>query len=301
MLHACNVQIDIQASMDRLWTLTQSPDLHQRWDLRFTEIQYLPRPDPAQPQQFRYATRIGFGLSICGGGETAGSFDKDGQRTSSLRFWSDDSKSLIRSGAGYWQYTQRENDVRFVTGYGYDVRFGVAGRVFDRIVFRPLMGWATAWSFDRLRLWLEQDIPPEVSLRQSVVHLLARLTVAFIWLWHGLVPKLIFMHADELSPLTAMGASLQSARLQVIACGWIEIAIGMTVLLWWRARWPLWLTIVAMPVALIGVLLTVPRLFAAAFNPMTLNASMFMLAIIALVSGRCIPSARNCLRRPERK
>jgi hypothetical protein len=45
----------------------------------------------------------------------------------------------------------------------------VAGRVFDRLVFRPLMGWATAWSFDRLRLWIERGLEPEVVRRKSVL------------------------------------------------------------------------------------------------------------------------------------
>src|SRR5688572_6660603 len=190
------VQIDMRTSMERLWELTQTPGPHQRWDLRFTDIQYLPRPDPNEAQRFLYATRIGFGAEIRGEGETAGSHEKDGQRSSALRFWSDDPRSLIHAGSGYWRYTPREGGVRFVTGYDYDVRFGFLGRVVDRLVFRPLVGWATAWSFDRLRLWLEQDIPPEVLIRQSLVHLLARVAVASIWLWHGIMPKLIHKHAD---------------------------------------------------------------------------------------------------------
>ena len=28
------------------------------------------------------------------------------------------------------------------------------------------MGWATAWSFDRLRLWLEEGIDPATSAAQ---------------------------------------------------------------------------------------------------------------------------------------
>jgi hypothetical protein len=292
------VQIDIRTSMDRLWDLTQSPEAHQRWDLRFTDIQYLPRPDPNEPQRFLYATRIGFGIGVRGEGETAGTYEKDGQRSSALRFWSDDAKSLIGTGSGYWRYIPRDGGVRFITGYDYDVRFGAVGRLCDRVVFRPLMGWATAWSFDRLRLWIERDIPPEVSMRQSIVHLLARLNVAFIWLWHGLVPKLIFMHPDEVSPLMAAEFSAESARLQVIAAGWVEIAIGLIVLLWWRARWPLWLTVVLMPIALVGVALTVPALLQAAFNPVTLNVSMFILATIALLTGRDLPSARHCVHEP---
>jgi hypothetical protein len=155
------IEIEIRAPLDRLWQLTQTPDLHQRWDLRFSEIQYLPRPDPAQPQRFLYATRIGFGLRIRGQGETVGQHSAaDGQRTSALKFWSDDRKSLIRQGSGYWKYIPACADApspRFLTAYDYNVRFGLAGRIFDGLIFRPLIGWATAWSFDRLRLWAERE------------------------------------------------------------------------------------------------------------------------------------------------
>src|SRR5437660_3372206 len=90
------VEIQIRAPIDRVWQLTQTPDLHQRWDLRFSEIQYLPRPDPEQPQRFLYSTRIGFTLRIRGEGETVGEQSSaDGQRTTALKFWSDDPKSLI--------------------------------------------------------------------------------------------------------------------------------------------------------------------------------------------------------------
>ena len=62
--------------------LTQTPELHERWDLRFTRIEYLPRPDATQPQQFLYETRIGFGLAIRGAGETVGSRDdQEGSRS----------------------------------------------------------------------------------------------------------------------------------------------------------------------------------------------------------------------------
>ena len=99
------VQIDIRAPLDRIWQLTQTPELHQQWDLRFSKIEYLARPDAEAPQRFLYATRIGLGLRIQGEGETVGSHDSaNGQRTSALKFWSGDPKSLIRSGSGYWKY-----------------------------------------------------------------------------------------------------------------------------------------------------------------------------------------------------
>src|SRR5439155_26560914 len=107
-----------------------------------------------EPQRFRYSTRIGFGLKIDGKGESTGTReDGTGIRTSALKFWSSDPKSLIKEGSGYWRYVPALGGVRFLTWYDYRTSCGLAGGLIDRIVFRPLIGWATAWSFDRLRLW----------------------------------------------------------------------------------------------------------------------------------------------------
>ncbi|GAA1175730.1 hypothetical protein F4556_002188 [Kitasatospora gansuensis] len=34
-------------------------------------------------------------------------------------------------------------------------------------MLRPWIGWLTAWSFDRLRLWAEREITPERSRRSA--------------------------------------------------------------------------------------------------------------------------------------
>lgn len=160
------VEILLRAPLEEVWRVTQEPELHRRWDLRFSRIEYLDRGE-GEPQRFLYATRLGFGLEIRGEGESAGRKEPaDGSRTSALTFGSDDRRSLIRKGSGYWRYVPTEAGTRFITRYDYDTRFGAPGRVLDRLVFRPLLGWATAWSFDRLRLWLEEGIAPETALRR---------------------------------------------------------------------------------------------------------------------------------------
>lgn len=291
--------------MDRVWHLTQTPAEHRKWDLRFTDIDYLPRPDPSQPQRFRYATRIGFGLTIRGDGETVGTHDSaDGSRASALKFWSDDPKSLIREGSGYWKYLPHANGVsggtRFLTRYDYDVRFHTLGRLFDRFVFRPLMGWATAWSFDRLRLWIECDIAPHVALRAAAVYTVARLGLVAVWLYHGLVPKLMTRHPDEFAPLADVGIrSVDAQALIVRAAGVGEIVFGLLMLLLWRSRWPLWLTAAAMPCLALSVILTTPRLATSAFNVVTFNGTVCALAVVALLVADLVPSARRCVRRPE--
>lgn len=174
------IEARIRADLDDLWTRTQDPSQHQRWDLRFTRIHYLPRAE-GEPQRFRYATRVLPGLTVAGTGVSAGERERpDGTRTSALRFSSPHPLSLLAEGSGYWRYLPDAEGVTFLTGYDYRPRWGRVGAVADRLLFRPLMGWATAWSFDRLRLWLERGITPERALRNWLTELLVRALVVLV-------------------------------------------------------------------------------------------------------------------------
>ena len=169
------IEARIRTGLDELWERTQDPAQHRRWDLRFTHIDYLTRAE-GEPQRFRYAVRVLPGLLVPGEGTSAGEKQRpDGTRTSALRFASRHPLSFIEKGKGYWRYVPAGDGIRFLTGYDYEPRWGRFGRIADRFVLRPLMEWATAWSFDRLRLWCERGITPEQSLRRGLTEGAARL------------------------------------------------------------------------------------------------------------------------------
>jgi len=285
--------------METLWNATQKPDIHERWDIRFTEIRYLPRTRETEPQRFLYATRIGFGLRIEGEGESVGQSDRNGDRTSALRFWSDDRKSLIRTGSGYWRYVPTDAGVRFITQYDYETRFGVAGRALD-LAFRPLLGWATAWSFDRLRLWLERGAEPAATLERSLVHWIGRGTLAFIWLFHGIVPKLL-APAGEIDLVTRTGIPSPLAPSLVLAAAAFEIALGVGILVLRDVRPLLALSSVLAIGLAVVTSARMPELVVAPFQPITLGAAMVGLALVAAAADRDLPRARRCLRKPRTK
>lgn len=296
------VEIRIQAPIEELWCRTQSPELHRRWDLRFSDIEYLPRPDETQPQRFLYATRIGFGLKISGEGESAGSHESSsGTRTSILKFWSGDPKSLIRQGAGYWKYVPSEEGIRFFTKYDYETRFGLIGHLFDKWIFRPLMGWATAWSFDCLRLWLEREIDPTLSRLRALIHAITRLTLACLWIYQGVFPKLLFPNSGEREILHGsgffVGALAGQEATVLMLVGWAEIIFGALFLFLWRWRGLFALNIVALVLLTIGAWSSQKAIFVAPFNPVTLNLAMVTLAVIGWLCAQDLPSARHCLRR----
>jgi hypothetical protein len=294
------VEIRVRAPMDTLWAHTQTPALHERWDLRFSRIEYLPKSHESEVQRFRYTTRIGFGVEVTGEGETVGQRDlADGSRSSALRFGSRQPLSIIHEGSGYWRYVPTADGVRFLTWYDYRTRFGAVGALFDRLIFRPLIGWATAWSFDRLRLWLEGRVDPAQAMRQTVVQVVARTALAVIFAYQGLVPKLIARHVDEMAMLGNAGVPGDATNIALNVLGISELALAVALLLAWRKPWPALLCLALMPIITAAVWLRSPQFFEAAFNPLTLNVAVASLAAIDLLVLANVPSAARCLRSPS--
>ncbi len=288
----------IDAPMEAIWSHTQDPELHERWDLRFTDIDYLPKHDPDQPQRFRYATRLGFGIAVVGDGESVGEHDgTDGSRSSALRFGSGQARSLIREGSGYWKYIQTPAGVRFLTWYDYRTRGGVAGRAADRI-FRPLLGWATAWSFDRLRLWLERGIEPGQAARQAVAHGFARVGLAAIFAYQGIVPKLLGPADGEIAMVAATGLESGLVRPAVLALGVLEVAFAVILLVAWHRASPAYVAIAIAIGTTVGVALTSPGTLGTPFNPIALNLGVLGLALSDRATLDGIPSAGRCRRQP---
>ncbi|MFD0277583.1 hypothetical protein ACFVHB_27250 [Kitasatospora sp. NPDC127111] len=185
------VEARIRAPMDVLWELTQVPEAHERWDARFTRIRYAEdvhaedAPDPPGLVRFRYWLGLPVGPALTGTGVTVAERHRpDGSRISALRFAADGGLSPLQEGAGYWRYTPAgsptDESVLFVTGYDYRGWRLPGGVWLDRWLVRPFVGWLTAWSFDRLRLWAEHGVPPERSLRRAVGEAAVRLGCAAV-------------------------------------------------------------------------------------------------------------------------
>lgn len=293
------VESVIATDMERLWEATQTPAHHQTWDLRFTSIDYVPRQDGDRVQRFRYTTKIGFGITVSGEGETSGHvMTESGARLSGLRFWSDQSISLIRNGGGYWKYTPIDEGIRFITKYDYTTRFGLAGAVVDRFAFRPLIGWATAWSFDCLRLWMENGVKPAHSIVRTLSHYIAVIVLASIWCYEGLVPKLLMRHPAELDMLSRLPLLQGMESTVLVMIGAMELIIGIACLILHRKRWIYGLNSCMLILLAAGAAWSEPSVYAAPFNPVALTLAMLGLCWIGSATREDLPSAARCARKP---
>ena len=115
---------------------------------------------------------------------------------------------------------------------------------------------------------------------------ICRLTIAFVWFYHGLVPKLLGPAADELTMDHALGLSDKAAVQLAYAAGVCEIAFALMILYCRHRKWPLWLTIAAMIGLLAYAAWASPSLLAGAFNPVTTNVCVIALAAVALLLMR---------------
>ena len=160
-------EVVLQAEPTAIWEHTIRAENHVQWDLRFDQIDYLSEPNSgARETELLYTTRLIPGLTIRGTGAYRNTAHL---KASTFRFDSDDPKSLLTQGKGVWTYLPQPDGTTLLRSvYTYKARFGWPGAWFDHLIFRPVLSLATEWSFETLRLWMdEQDFDPSTRDRGS--------------------------------------------------------------------------------------------------------------------------------------
>ncbi|MDQ0418859.1 hypothetical protein J2Z48_003064 [Croceifilum oryzae] len=292
------VEISIDSDIEEVWKATQEPHLHEQWDLRFSSISYLPRVDD-QPQEFTYCTNIGFGMKVEGWGRSVGEFhSEDGSRTSSLHFGTEQAISIIREGKGYWKYQPQPESVLFLTQYDYQVNFGRLGSWFDRLIFRPMIGWATALSFDVLKRWIEKGENPASQFIRFFSYWLMTILFSGIWIFHGLGPKIYAMHPAEISMMRdAFPMDLSTAKDMLISMGILEVSLGLCWILYKKRKNLFRLQVLLFPLFILELFIANPSYMIHPFSPLTFQLSLWVLSLIGLWISHDVPTASSCKRR----
>lgn len=117
--------------------------------------------------------------------------------------------------------------------------------------------------------------------RLNQVHWLARASLAFMFAYHGLVPKLIILSPGEQLLLQAHG--LAHATWLSQAAGVAELALA-ALLLVQRLAWPLLVGAAVLLGLLVDVAVMQPSMLVDAFNPVSLNVAGMALCAVAWLS-----------------
>lgn len=112
------------------------------------------------------------------------------------------------------------------------------------------------------------------------VKLIARLSLGFIWIYQGLVPKLLGASPLEHEIVERSGLYLRTPELTMGLIGIFEIALGLWLVSGCRERWASLVTSVFLIVLSILVLFVEPSLLIGPFGGIVKNVALFVLAWI---------------------
>ena|SRR5258707_5281765 len=118
-----------------------------------------------------------------------------------------------------------------------------------------------------------------MPLPNANAHRTARVTLALLWIYQGLVPKLLVPDSGELTLAKAtVGNAL--ARPCVIGAGIAEIVIGVALLVLPRSRVLVWVSIVIVSMLTIAGTIATPHIAVTPFNSISLTVAMLALGAI---------------------
>lgn len=110
--------------------------------------------------------------------------------------------------------------------------------------------------------------------------IIARIVLAFSWVYQGAVPKVICKSPEEIELLEHVIKTHELACSMVTWMGYGEIAFGI-ILLFTARGWIFLLNILALILLLGYVVVFQPDLLTMPFNPLILNVSLIGISLIA--------------------
>lgn len=111
------------------------------------------------------------------------------------------------------------------------------------------------------------------------INWIARGGLAFMFAYHGLVPKLLWLSQGERAMIQAHG--IEQVQLFATLAGVGEIALAIWILLSPRSARPLVVAATALAGLLVDVAVFSPSILREAFNPVSLNVAGLALCAVA--------------------
>ncbi len=112
---------------------------------------------------------------------------------------------------------------------------------------------------------------------------ISRWTLAAIFFYHGLVPKLLFKHPQEVLMNSTMMPAVPEATALLVS-GWMEVILAVLFIVLYRNILLNFVAIGFLVMVSIAILIFLPELYTYAFNPFSLNLSVIILSIINLMT-----------------
>ncbi|MBD1225220.1 DoxX-like family protein [Acinetobacter seifertii] len=111
---------------------------------------------------------------------------------------------------------------------------------------------------------------------------LINFVLAFLWIYQGFVPKIIFINADEIFVWQSIGLSFEYSKLAGRASGLGEIIFGL-LFVFINQKYIHYLSILGLLGLLLLIGFLIPSTLISPYNPIVMNISMISLSVIYLL------------------
>lgn len=108
------------------------------------------------------------------------------------------------------------------------------------------------------------------------------ITLAVLWIYQGIVPKIIFKAAEERKFWEFLEIDHSNMMLFITLSGVIEIVYGCLFLVFRKSKLLHYINIFGLFCLAVTVAIIYPQYFASGFNPFTMNIAMASLSVVAL-------------------
>ena len=108
---------------------------------------------------------------------------------------------------------------------------------------------------------------------------ISRITLAMIWLYHGLVPKLLFASRQEIEMNEKLLPFL-TEKQALWGSGIAEVLLALAYIIFYRSKWLNFPMITFATLATLSLIFTHSHFFTLAFNPFSINLAVVSLAWI---------------------
>ena len=102
------------------------------------------------------------------------------------------------------------------------------------------------------------------------VSLVSRVLLGFLFIYYGLVPKILWLSAVEVHLVSTSGLGVP-AKIASPLVGIVEIVLGCAIIFLNKSKTPVYIAVATLLLLLLSVAVTSPMYSIGAFNPITTN------------------------------
>lgn len=117
----------------------------------------------------------------------------------------------------------------------------------------------------------------------SLINLYARMALAFVFFYHGLIPKILFPSEIEFMFVKLHGLPVDALVFSQLA-GVLEIMLAGLIMTMRLTMWPVYVAMFLLFALLIDVAIVMPELLVEAFNPVSINTAGLVLGLVVVLA-----------------